>query len=149
MSIPVSTYLSMSLYLLANQWVAAADLGAARLATTRATERGNKEARRLREGWEKDNAEAQRRTKRFRHRAHGGHRVRGERRKISAEGHRRFYQGWLGGGRRWRRGCCWDDGEKSHTLRARRRRILWRRWGRLVGRRQEPRSWSGLASCGP
>ena len=43
MSIPLSTYLSMSLYLLANQWVAAADLGAARLAK-----------RRL----EKDNAEA-------------------------------------------------------------------------------------------
>src|SRR5712671_4868277 len=77
MSIPLYTYLSMSLYLLANQWVTATDVGAARLA--RSNRRGNKEARRLRGGWEKDNAEAQRRTKRSHHRAHGGHRVRGER----------------------------------------------------------------------
>src|SRR5712671_3246540 len=58
MSIPLSTYLSMSLYLLANQWVTATDVGAGRLARTRATGEGTKKQG-VGKGSEKDNAEAQ------------------------------------------------------------------------------------------
>src|SRR5712672_120547 len=154
MSIPFSTYLSMSLYLLANQWVAATDLRRPGWLGREQPEREQR-SRETKRRLGKDNAEAQR-ALRFAEKkeeispqsARRAQSPRGETR-ISAEGHRRFYQGWRGVGRRWRRGCCWDAGEKSHTLRARRRMILWRRWGRLLGTRAEPRSWSGLASCGP
>src|SRR5208283_3437781 len=56
--------------------------------------------------------------------------------KASGAGHRRFYRGRRGGGRRWRWGDWKGGGTRFRRREGRRRRLLWRPRGCRVGRRE-------------
>ena len=68
---------------------------------------------------------------------------------LNATGHRRFCLGLRVGGRRWRWGDWRGGGGRFRRPLGRRRRLLWRRWGRPSTKREKPRWRLKARSWGP